>query len=281
MSRLSNPGPTPVSVYGSGGTIVAPITAKMPNSDDNPVTDEGLLVLSYLYGYNSITGGWDRVRVSEGNADGIAATTEGINAQTFLHYFNGSTWDRVQAQLVDADTLPAATTEGMNALAFLYGYNGVSWDRLITTEANADGVSDTHKNLATNTNLYGFNGASWDRIRAANTFKTASVTAAGSSIVWNPGAGNFFRLMGFSISVAGTTAAAEIQTIQLLDGATVIKNFVCPLGTTVNPVAVFAEDLGQGYLSALAANDLNIGLGFAMATGAVTINAWGTQGPTA
>jgi hypothetical protein len=148
-------------------------------------------------------------------------------------------------------------------------------------ELDSDAVPATDSGVPTASFLYGFNGATWDRIRIANTFLTVSATAAGSTVVWTPGAGNLFRLMGFSISVAGTLAAAGIQVLELLDGATVFKNFNTYLSATPANATVFAEDMGQGYLSIATANVLNIHLGTAMATGAVTINVWGTQGATA
>jgi len=149
------------------------------------------------------------------------------------------------------------------------------------TEFNADGESATLVGQPTATFLYGFNGSTWDRVRIANTFKTLSATASGNTAVWTPGAGSKFRLMGFEITVVGTLSAAGIQVIELLDGATVIKNFLAYVGTTGAAAQVFAEDMGQGYLSTTAANVLNINLGTAMSTGAVTINAWGTQGANA
>jgi len=154
------------------------------------------------------------------------------------------------------------------------------------TSAPPDSDSNpvTSEGIETLAYLYGFNGATWDRVRVANTFKTASVTASGATAIWSPGAGSFFRLMGFSISVAGDLGSAGIQTVQLRDGSsTIFKNFVCYLGAALaaGETTVFAEDMGQGYLSAAAANDLYIVLGTTMTAGAVTINAWGTQGATA
>jgi hypothetical protein len=176
-------------------------------------------------------------------------------------------------------SVPSATPKPV----MIFGADGISGNpaQLTSAPADTDANSATNEGLLTLAYLYGYNGATWDRIRIANTFFTASVTAAGSTAVWTPGAGNLFRLMGFSISVAGTLAAAGIQVLELLDGATVFKNFNTYLSATPSNATVFAEDMGQGYLSIAAANVLNIHLGTAMATGAVTINVWGTQGASA
>jgi hypothetical protein len=150
-------------------------------------------------------------------------------------------------------------------------------------ELNSDSNAATLTGLPVASYLFGFNGSTWDRIRVANVFTTLTVNGAGNTVVWAPGAGNFFRLMGFAVTVAGTLAAAGVQLIQLLDGANTIKNFNTPLGTTADTQGGFeySEDMGQGYLSVAAGNDLYINLGTAMATGAVCINCWGTQGATA
>jgi hypothetical protein len=149
-------------------------------------------------------------------------------------------------------------------------------------ELNADGELATLYGAAGAAFMFGFNGASWDRLRIANTFKTVNVTAAGSTAVWTPGAGNFFRLMGYTISVSGTVAAAGEQVIELLDGAaTVISQHNATVQVVITGDTQIGADLGQGYLSVAAANVLNVHLGTAMATGSVAVNVWGTQGPTA
>lgn len=148
-------------------------------------------------------------------------------------------------------------------------------------ELNADAEPATNYGLSSASFLFGFNGASWDRVRVQNTLKTVAATALGSTAVWTPGAGNFFRLMGYTISVSGTLAGAGTLVIELLDGATVIAQHNATVQAAVTGDTQIGVDLGQGYLSALAANVLSVHLGTAMATGSVAVNAWGTQGPTA
>jgi hypothetical protein len=143
--------------------------------------------------------------------------------------------------------------------------------------ASGDGSS-----VLTLDQLYAWNGAAYDRVRIANVFHTALITASGTHAVWTPTAGTSFRLMGYSINVAGTAAATGVQTIELLDGATVIKNHLATVlqtfaATTALATTVIDTDLGQGQLSAAANNVLNINLSESMATGGVSINVWGTE----
>lgn len=125
-----------------------------------------------------------------------------------------------------------------------------------------------------------FNGTTFDRERVANVFKTVAATASGNTAVWTPASGKKFRLMGWRLSVAGTLAAAGTQVIQLRDGTTTViaragANVVQTLPGNDTQIG---EDYGKlGQLSATADNVLNINLGTAMATGAVYIDAWGTE----
>lgn len=243
--------PKPVLIFGvdSSGTAPAPLNSAPADSDDVSEDSEGLITLAFGYAWNPATEGWDRVRILELDTDG--------NSDTF---------------------------EGVIAAAFGYGFNGASWDRIRTDTAVDDDITTASIGLlSTMARMFGFNGSGFDRVRVANVFHTGTQTAVGPTAIWTPGAGNFFRLMGGQITVAGTLAAAGVQVITLLDGATPIKTFGVPLGTTADSqgAAVITFDLGNGELSAAAANNLSIELSTAMATGGVYWNVHGTQGPTA
>ncbi len=88
--------------------------------------------------------------------------------------------------------------------------------------------------------------------------------------------------MGYTIDIAGTTAATGPQIVKLLDAAVVIRNHI---GQTIQTQTAsisggadhMGADLGQGELSAVANNVLNVTLSVVMATGGVAINVWGTE----
>jgi hypothetical protein len=183
----------------------------------------------------------------------------------------------------DANNFPF----GVETLAvgdFQLAFNGSTWDRVRVGAANADGLTpNSVGNLLTVAQLFGWDGAAFDRVRVANVFKTVSTAAAGLTAVWTPAAGKKYRLMGYTIDVAGTLAATGTQVLTLRDGAaTVIKNHVANLIQTQTASisggdSHMGADLGQGQLSAAINTTLNINLGTAMASGAVTVNAWGTE----
>lgn len=244
MTGVPSAGPKPVLVFGVDPSgIIGPVQSLPADSDDEPTSTVGLVTLAFAYGYNVAEGGWDRLQV----------------------------------QPIDSDAI-ATTAEGANSLAFLYGYNGATWDRVPLLPSSSDAVADTAEGLSANSKLYGFNGATWDRVRVADVFKTVVATAAGSSVVWTPAAGKRFRLMGYTISISGTTAATVTQALELLDGATVIANHLATVTeTTPTGDTQIGVDFGQGLLSSAANNVLEIHLGTAMGTGGVAINAWGTE----
>jgi hypothetical protein len=183
-----------------------------------------------------------------------------------------------------SDSVPASTV-GVIVGSFQYLFDPIGgiWGRAESASAESDSLAPTAiGNERVIAQLFGWNGASFDRIRIANVFKTVVATEAGATALWTPAAGKSFRLMGYTISVAGTLAATGVQTLQLLDGATAIKNHLANvIETTTVSISggdtQIGADLGQGELSAAANNVLSINLGSAMATGGVAVNAWGTE----
>lgn len=163
-------------------------------------------------------------------------------------------------------------------------YSAVGVDTTVDAFPGAQGSLGTPDgpSVLTMDQLYAWNGGAYDRVRIANVFHTALVTAAGTTAVWTPTAGTRFRLMGYSIDIAGTAAATGVQAIELLDGATVIKNHLAVVlqtfaATTAIQGVTISVDCGQGQLSAAANNVLNIHTSEAMVSGGVAINVWGTE----
>ncbi len=181
--------------------------------------------------------------------------------------------------------IPAAGDFGLVTASVAFGANvqtGV-FDNINEDANNYDGQPVLlFGNLLTNAQAFAFNGATFDRVRVANVFKSVAATALGNTVVWTPAAGKKFRLMGYAISVSGTLAASGVQVIQLLDSATIIGRMNAGLiqTRTANISGGDSQafrDLGQGRLSAVANNVLNVNLSTAMADGSVTVDAWGTE----
>lgn len=123
-----------------------------------------------------------------------------------------------------------------------------------------------------------FNSAGFEDQRNANVFKSVVATAAGDTAVWTPASGKKFRLMGYAVSVCGTLAVLGVEVIQLRDSATVIARHAAAVGATVLGDTQFGQVYnGNGQLSALVNNVLNVNLGTAMTAGGVYVNAWGTE----
>lgn len=181
-----------------------------------------------------------------------------------------------------SDDLTTGNLSPLNTSAVLYGVNSDTGnlDRIRAVTSNADAIPSELGNLAVFSYSAGFNGATFDRVRVANVFKTAFATAAGETAVWTPTGGKKFRLMGYTISVAGTLAATGTNRIQLLDGTggTVIANHIATLtDTTPTGDTQMGADWGQGFLSGAADRILRVKLASAVSNGGVAVNAWGTE----
>ena len=232
------------------------------------------------------SGGSIIVPLMDMGSDGLSAHgTVGIVVASFEHVYDPTTelWNRTSSGSADADALAPDTIGNVRTLALNFGWNGASFDRLWSIGSDTDGVPEQatgQQSVAAQ--LYGWNGASFDRVRLANVSKTVIATGSGPTAVWTPAAGKRFRLLGYTIDVAGTVAATGVQTIELLDDATTFKNHLAEVieTTTVsisNSTTNVGADLGQGYLSAAVNNVLNINLSTTMVTGGVAINVWGTE----
>jgi hypothetical protein len=102
----------------------------------------------------------------------------------------------------------------------------------------------------------------------------------GDFTIVSPGAGVRFRLLGYSITIAGPAlAAAAKNSIYLLDGATdfIHHDFYCPLAAASLSTIVINVNLpGNGYLSTAVNQDLGTNLVSNLTAGSYSVNAWGT-----
>jgi hypothetical protein len=135
---------------------------------------------------------------------------------------------------------------------------------------------------ATTTDIQGFAGTAhgFRAFNVAFIFKTAFVTASGSTVVWTPTTSTQFVLMGYTISIAGTLAATGPLRIQLIDGPTNSKTIANHMAAVSNPIAgdtQIGSDWGNGYIGQVGNNTLSINLSAAMTTGGVGIDVWGVE----
>jgi len=125
----------------------------------------------------------------------------------------------------------------------------------------------------------------YDRQRVPNIFRTITVAAAGDTALWTPAAGKKFRLMGYQMMVTAEAIAAAAAHLEILlcDAAVALgigASVFVPLAAIAGGGDVYvgpAVQLGNGPLSALANNVLNVNLSFALTGGEVRVNAWGIE----
>jgi hypothetical protein len=129
------------------------------------------------------------------------------------------------------------------------------------------------------------NGVGIFNLRTPSVFKTVAAAAAGNTALWTPAVGKKFRLMRYRVTVTdnATQAVAGVLTVNLLDAAGNIAqtdDVFVPAVALVNSGALYNGgqiDLGNGILSAVANNVLNVNLSAALVTGNVRVIACGTE----
>lgn len=116
------------------------------------------------------------------------------------------------------------------------------------------------------------------------TTYTQSISAAGNTTLWTPGAGNRYWLAGFQIFISAnaSTTAGATDRIQLTDGAggTVIfgwQPFIPnAAGTAMNGnVSTGPVEFGMPFQSGALARLLVVNVTTALATGTISISTWG------
>lgn len=154
-------------------------------------------------------------------------------------------------------------------------------------EAPGDGISTTPGGASpvlTTSFQEVLTGATFVQVRTPSVFRTVVAAAAGNTVVWTPAAGKRFRLMRYSIELAGNAAmaAAGIEELTLNDNGAAIgqgASFFAPAaaGAVLGGVTTGWRDLGNGYLSAAINQALQINLGTALTAGEVRVNTAGTE----
>lgn len=245
------------------------------------ITTKGLVPTALVDGASGVFGNFYSNDTNPIARDGTSKELGTIGFNYSLNN-NSNDWEPIQSFVGSVDVSTADTENLLGVLGFTLGKDTASGNFTpVPSDGNdADAVAAVAKGpLNVNSFAYVWNGATWDRVRGATIYKTVIATAAGETTVWDPAGGKKIRLMGYTISVAGTLAATGVQTIQLLDGngGTVIKNHVATVtATTPTGDSQMGADLGNGQLLTTDAN-LRVKLGTAMDTGSVTVNAWGTE----
>jgi hypothetical protein len=124
------------------------------------------------------------------------------------------------------------------------------------------------------------------RARTPDTRKTVATATTGNTALWTPTSGKKFRLMRFLVNVTANaaTSGGAVLTIDFQDsttGLTLGQSVFVPATavTTGGPPMLHSGwiDLGNGYLSAVANNVLNLNLSAALTSGVVNVVAVGTE----
>jgi hypothetical protein len=121
--------------------------------------------------------------------------------------------------------------------------------------------------------------------KVANVFKTATATASGNTALWTPAGGKKFRLLKYMIQITADAAQSVAGDLDITfqDSASAMpfgfSVFVPSSGGTVFGGGAMTPwiDIGDGFLSAVANNVLNINLSAALTGGKVRCQAIGFE----
>lgn len=219
-------------------------------------------------------------------SDGMVAPTAPIDSTSYLMVFNGASWDRVRSWSDTTATIPLNAIGSPKSIATMWAYSPFDngWIRATADYDSVDGRLSVGPGMISITHSALYNGATWDRVRLPAIFKTVTATAAGSTAVWTPTAGKKFRLMGYSITLTGNAVQGVAGNFEMvfLDAAAAVgaghSEYVPGIAlNTFGASGTGKIDFGNGILSALANNVLNINLSAALTGGECRVNVWGTE----
>jgi hypothetical protein len=144
-----------------------------------------------------------------------------------------------------------------------------------------DGVSPYALNTINFQYLYNLTSASWDRARTPNVWKSALISANGSTAIWTSAVGKKWRLMGMMATLVNATTAAAASLLKMLDAAadTGIGVQICgaALGAVPTSTIIFNASWQNGYLAAATNTALNVNLSSVLAVAGVFVQVWGTE----
>jgi hypothetical protein len=180
---------------------------------------------------------------------------------------------------LDGATGAAVPTQGLLVL----GSDGTDGRALSTDTSGRPsivGAAADAAAVAGNPVLVGANDGTDVRSKRVATIFGSTEGTGTTTNIYVPGAGNKFRLFGFSVMVSGnaTLGTAGAVLLKLLDGSggTVIWQGRVWVLTTDTVGVVFNSgwiDLGDyGYLSSTAANDLTVSASSGLSTGTYVVN---------
>jgi hypothetical protein len=117
--------------------------------------------------------------------------------------------------------------------------------------------------------------------RTPTVWKSALISANGSTAIWTSAAGKKARLMGFRATLINGTTAAAACLLRILDVAadTGIGVQVCgaALGAVATSAIIANESYMNGKLMAATNTAINIDLSSALAVAGVFVQVWGTE----
>ena len=120
-----------------------------------------------------------------------------------------------------------------------------------------------------------------EKVRTPTVWKSALISANGSTAIWTSAVGKKWRLMGMQITLVNGTTAAAASLLKMLDVAadTGIGVQICgaALGAVGTSSIIFNASWQNGVLAAATNTALNVNLSSVLAVAGVFVQVWGTE----
>lgn len=192
---------------------------------------DNLSVLGMNYGFNGVS--FDRIRSFAGDADALAAPTLGLLGQkSFPVGFNGATYDRIRSFAANADNVTAPTLGLLGCGSFAFLFDGTNFDRARSLVDNADDIAVGTVGLAgVVARLTAFDGTTYDRVTTGSAANLSAAQAPAPLLVTNPG----------TWAIAHAPAANTQATISRAAGAAGVRHVCKSITGSVLGLAAAAE----------------------------------------
>jgi len=150
------------------------------NTDNVAATIYGLVVGSYLHGYDGTT--WDRLTVGANDSDDVPSTTQGLDVRSFGYMWDtvNDDWDRMTGFEIKLSAKDMFALLVYNANLFMVGD---TWQEWIGAPMDADNVSENTDAPWVGSFLYGHDGTAWDRLTTTESGDALSATIPGLTTV--------------------------------------------------------------------------------------------------
>jgi len=216
-----------MSIYRDGQLDIGVLIGQV-NADNLSISLEGVAVQSFLYGFDSAGGNWDRIPTSAGGllvdtelpaavllADDTATPTPPA-VGAFGMVYDGATWDMLRGDSVGGILIQGPGADGAAVVGnptLIGGSESGTLRAIAARQLTADAATIGFAVLEVGSRVTIFNGASWDRAYGLAQPNTIAGRTVGSQVV-----GKTEGKVTYRVTFADLVAVVGVA-VQIIGGA--------------------------------------------------------------